>query len=74
MSYTPCHAIPCKLNCREPFTGNSASARWTDSGVYEVLSYATVIATYSPGDGWNVPDKHYSRTTSRLQNIVRKIA
>lgn len=74
MSYTPYHAIPYKLICREPFTGNSASARWTDSGTYEVISYRTVIATYTPGTGWNVPEEYYSRTTSRLQNIVRSVA
>lgn len=66
--------IPGLISHQQEFTGNSASARWTDSGTYEVLSYRTTIATYTPKDGWNVPDKHYSRTTSRLQNLVRKVA
>ena len=74
MSYTPYHDMPGLLSRREPFTGNSASAGWNSAGVYEVLSYATVIATYTPGEGWNIPEEYHSRTTSRLQNIVRKIA
>lgn len=74
MSYATYRDIPYLISYREPFTGNSASARWTSSGVYEVLSYSTTIATYTPGTGWNVPDKHYSRTTSRIQNLVRRIA
>lgn len=74
MSYAAYRDIPGLLSLRREFTGNSARARWTDSGVYEVRSYSTVIATYSPEDGWTIPDKHYSRTTSRLQNIVRSVA
>lgn len=74
MSYTPYHAMPYKLTRREPFTGNSASARWNSRGVYEVYSYSTVIATYVIGEGWTIPEEYYSRTTSRLQNLVRRIA
>ena len=74
MSYATYRDMPGLISRREPFTGNSARARWTDSGVYEVISYDTTIATYTPGTGWNIPDKHYSRTTSRLQNIVRSVA
>ena len=66
--------IPRLISRREPFTGNSASAQWNSSGVYEVRSYRTVIATYTPGTGWNVPEEYYSRTTSRLQNLVRSVA
>lgn len=72
--YATYREIPRLISCHEPFTGNSASARWTDSGVYEVISYSTVIATYTPGTGWNIPDEYHSRTTSRLQNIVRSVA
>lgn len=74
MNYAAYRDMPHLISRREPFTGNSASAQWNSNGVYEVRSYSTVIATYTPEDGWNVPDKHYSRTTSRLQNIVRKVA
>ena len=74
MSYTSYQDMPRLLSRREPFTGNSASARWNSQGCYEVRSYATVIATYRTGEGWTIPDNYYSRTTSRLQNLVRRIA
>lgn len=66
--------IPHLISRRREFNGNSARARWTSDGVYEVRSYSTTIATYTPGTGWNIPEEYYSRTTSRLQNIVRKVA
>ena len=74
MTYTPYHDMPRLLTRREPFKGNSASASWNSQGCYEVRSYSTVIATYTPGTGWNIPEEYYSRTTSRLQNLVRRIA
>lgn len=74
MSYTPYHEMPYHLSRREPFTGNSASARWNSQGCYEVRSYDTIIATYRTGEGWTIPEEYYSRTTSRLQNLVRRIA
>lgn len=74
MNYATYRDMPGLLSRREPFNGNSARARWTDSGVYEVYSYRTTIATYTPGTGWNIPEEYYSRTTSRLQNLVRRIA
>lgn len=74
MSYTSYADMPGLLSRRREFTGNSASARWTDSETYAVYSYSTVIATYSPTAGWNIPEEHYSRTTSRLQNLIRRIA
>ena len=74
MSYTSYQDMPGLLSRRKPFTGNSASARWTDSETYAVYSYSTVIATWTPETGWRVPEEYYSRTTTRLQNIVRRIA
>lgn len=74
MSYTSYQDMPGLLSRRREFTGNSASARWNSQGCYEVRSYSTVIATYRTGTGWNIPEEYYSRTTSRLQNIVRRIA
>ena len=72
--YAAYRDMPGLISRRKEFTGNSARARWTDSGVYEVRSYQTVIATYTPGTGWDIPEEYYSRTTSRLQNLVRRIA
>lgn len=74
MSYASYQDMPGLLSRQKPFTGNSARARWTNSGVYEVRSYSTVIATYRTGEGWTIPEEYYSRTTSRLQNLVRRIA
>lgn len=73
MSYTSYQDMPGLLSRRREFTGNSASARWTGE-TYQVRSYSTVIATYSTATGWTVPEDYYSRTTTRLQNIVRRIA
>lgn len=46
---------------------------WLDDydSVYVVWSYSTVIAYAIPGHS-RVPDKKYSPTTSRQQNICRK--
>lgn len=74
MNYATYSDMPGLLSRRKPFTGNSASARWNSQGCYEVRSYSTVIATYRTGEGWNIPEEYYSRTTSRLQNLVRRIA
>lgn len=74
MAYAAYRDMPGLISRRREFTGNSARARWTDSGAYEVISYATTIATYTPGTGWNIPDEYHSRTTSRLQNLVRQVA
>lgn len=38
---------------------------------YAVYSYTTPIAWFANGQ-WTVPEVHYSVTTSRHQNIVRK--
>ena len=73
MSYTSYQDMPGLLSRRREFRGNSASASWTGE-TYQVRSYRTVIATWTPGTGWNVPEEYHSRTTSRLQNIVRRIA
>lgn len=52
------------------FDGNSATGFY-DRGVYVVQSYGTVIAAFD-GYDYTLNSTKYSRTTSRLQNIVRK--
>jgi len=64
--------IPTLLDNRQPFTGNSASARIDGQGNYHVYSYETLIATWhNDGKTW-LDVRKYSTTTSRLQNLVRK--
>jgi hypothetical protein len=65
-------SIPAALRNREPFNGNSMSATLSPSGLYEVWSYATVIATLDTTTGEKViNDRKYSHTTARHQNLVR---
>ena len=37
-------------------------------------AFDAAIATYRTGEGGTIPEEYYSRTTSRLQNLVRRIA
>ena len=66
-----------KLTTLEPFDNkNSMSARW-ENDVYVVYSYRTVIAHVNgQGEGgrdrWVSPEK-YSTTTSRQQNLIRRV-
>lgn len=55
---------------REAFTGNTMSgATLVEGGDYLVFSYETVIALVAPDGAVTIPDKSYSRTTSRHQNL-----
>ena len=73
--------IETKLAELEPFNGNSLSAKaeqtW-GSMVYRVYSYNTLIASkswYGDEGEWHTylnPEK-YSTTTSRHQNLIRKV-
>lgn len=71
MSYSNYRQIENALIARDNFDGNSASAKWVGSE-YRVISYSTLIARIgSGGEVWISPVR-YSRTTSRLQNIVKR--
>jgi len=61
-----------KLARHEPFRGSSATAIRTATGDYFVSSYSTVIAAVKDGEAW-VSNEFYSPTTSRLQNMCRKL-
>jgi hypothetical protein len=53
--------------------GQSMSARYT-SGWYRVYSYETEIARYSLiEDTWYVNPNKYSVTTSKQQNLVKRV-
>lgn len=62
-----------KIRRREPFTGNSAKGLWITDNLYAVMSYETTIATYSTGGLVWLDGDFYSKTTSRLQNMVREL-
>lgn len=72
LTYTPYRDIPGCIEGREAFRGHSASAYWAD-GTYYIYSYETVIASWRDGR-WEIDGTYYSRTTSRLQNIVLRVA
>jgi hypothetical protein len=64
------------LELHEPFKhGYSMSAERDELGVYYVYSYGTQIASYAltHGTWWINPNK-YSVTTSKQQNIIRRVA
>ena len=65
--------IPALISNRKPFRGHSASAQY-DGTEYQVISYGIRIAQITIGrNDWWISPNTYSKTTSRIQNIVREI-
>lgn len=64
-------SIEQKLNTLTPFKGNSMSGDW-QNGKFIVFSYRTPIG-YSTLTGFAIEDRKYSTTTSRHQNLLRKV-
>lgn len=60
---------------KQEFKGNSCRGYYED-GEYVVVSYSTKIAVVAGaergGELWLNPNK-YSQTTSRLQNIIKRV-
>ena len=71
MSKVTYREIPNKLKNRQPFVGNSLSARFDGEGRYAVYSYNTQIAGTGGRDNQSVwvNKNKYSQTTSRHQNL-----
>lgn len=55
----------------EPFKGNSVEAVKNRSNYYIVYSYNTIVAVVAPCGKAIINITYYSRTTSRIQNILR---
>lgn len=76
MSYANYREIERAIRARTPFVGNSARGelgRDSEGYYYAVFSYRTKIAEMrASGSVW-VSDTKYSQTTSRLQNIIRRV-
>lgn len=53
-----------------PFRGNSVTAIYKCIGGYHIYSYDTLI--YRQEDNY-FNNKYYSRTTSRIQNIIKEV-
>lgn len=70
MSYTSYKDMEALIKNRVPFTGNSCRGEIDSSGVYVIYSYQTTIAHYIHKP--YVSPRYYSRTTSRLQNIIKR--
>lgn len=65
--------IPALLTQCLPFTHGSCRAYW-EGDTYRVYSYNTLIATAVQSGYWTTfNDRKYSMTTSRLQNIVKRV-
>ena len=69
---TPYNEMTELINNREPFRGNSVSAHY-DGTEYQVWSYGIKIASSNWPERWWIDTRVYSKTTSRIQNIVRDI-
>jgi len=59
----------------QPFRHAHSMRAERTAEAYEVFSYSTLIATYTfaSGEWWINPNK-YSVTTSKQQNIIRRVA
>ena len=64
--------MPEKIRARVPFKGNSVTGVWVSDTMYAVVSYGTIIATWDNEVVWVDPQK-YSKTTSRIQNMVKTV-
>lgn len=61
------------LESKKEFAGNSVTARWEDKE-YVIKSYDTVIFRTDKKDSIIYFDgRKHSTTTSRIQNMIRKI-
>ena len=60
-----------KLDTLTPFKGNSMSGMW-HGGTFVVYSYNTPIG-YSNLSGFAIEDRKYTVTTSRHQNLLRRV-
>ena len=72
MTYATYRDIPSHINWQEDFQGNSASAETKSNGWYYIYSYGTIMAIVLPNNKAVVNSSHYSPTTSRLQNIIKR--
>lgn len=73
MPYTNYRDMSEAIANREDFDGSSASGLTETSGKYVIKSYKTVMAIIDQnGQVEYYNDKHYSSTTSRLQNIIKR--
>lgn len=71
---TPQREFPALIAARKPFRGNSVTAEKTQRGNYCVYSYDTLIAEWdNDGEMIHFDEKRYSSTTSKIQNLIRKL-
>ena len=72
MAYSNYSEIRTALAYGRPFNGNSASAHHDVYGAYHVYSYGTRILSCDGDTVVYFDNRAYSRTTSRLQRMVRE--
>lgn len=74
MSYSNYSDIKRAIANRQEFTGNSCAGRWLDKSEYVVFSYSTLIYSDDLMTGKKTLNaRKYSVTTSRLQNLIRRV-
>ncbi len=63
------------IGFKENFKHGYSMSAETENGEYVIWSYRTVIARYNFNDGkWWINPNKYSVTTSKQQNIIRRVA
>lgn len=72
MTYATYRDIPTHIKWQEDFEGNSARGITEKNGWYYIYSYNTIMAIVLPNNKAVVNADHYSMTTSRLQNIIKR--
>lgn len=73
MRYATYKEIPALLEWRVQFSGSSVTAIQEGKNIYNVYSYGTLILSARNGEVVYFDSGYYSRTTSRLQNILRQV-
>jgi len=73
MTQTTYDEMPRLISMRQPFEGNSVTAKQSGGEYYVVYSYDTPIAKFRGGDLVYFDNTQYSSTTSRIQNIIKDV-
>ena len=73
MKYATYKQMQALLQAKEAFKGNSVEAVKTSAGYYKIFSYETIVAVVAPCGKTVINVTKYSRTTSRIQHMLRLV-
>lgn len=72
MAHSNYKEIQTHLKYKQEFTHGSCGAEY-ENGTYRVYSYNTLIAVFKDSKCTYFNEDKFSMTTSRLQNMIRKV-